>query len=241
MKVEAEAGNEKSGNYHHGNLREALIDIACTHIRDAGMEKLSLRAIAKQAGVSANAPYRHFPDKRSLLIAIAIAGFEQLARGMRDVEAQALPILEEMRLKGRHYIECAIANPEKYKLMFGPAISERTESMELMVAAGISYELLLKTVRQGVEEGVFRRAEVRALAEPIWAQIHGISSLLIDGFFNQNVQDFRTAWVHLGPAAPCPLTYGCEHSLEDTLNNFFESLLLGIASDTTRQRVAGTS
>lgn len=235
MTFPTDVSNEKSGNYHHGNLREVLIDIACAHIRDVGMEKLSLRAIAKDAGVSANAPYRHFPDKRSLLIAIAIAGFEQMAEAMHHVDERALPILEEMRLKGRAYIHFATTHPEKYKLMFGPAISERTESMELMIAAGTSYELLLKTVRKGIETGIFRNAEVRSLADPIWAQIHGISSLLIDGFFNHDVQNFRTAWSQQGQNLPCPLTFACEHSLEETLDNFFNASILGIASEQTRK------
>ena len=151
---------EKSSSYHHGNLRQTLLDIACKHIRDKGVDGLSLRAIAKEAGVSANAPYRHFSDKRSLLIAIAVVGFQELVERMELVEQRANGILEEFKLKGKAYVQFAGDSPEKYKLMFGPAIGDRLEDPDLMRAAGFSYEMLLRSIRKGIEQGVFRDVQL---------------------------------------------------------------------------------
>ena len=70
--------------YHHGGLRRALVSLAVTEIARAGVEKLSLRSLSRQAGVSPTAPFRHFPDKQSLLAGIAIEGFEELARQLTE-------------------------------------------------------------------------------------------------------------------------------------------------------------
>lgn len=211
---------EKTSNYHHGNLRQTLLDIACEHIRNKGVDGLSLRAIAKQAGVSANAPYRHFADKRALLIAIAVVGFEELVERMKEVEDIAKDVLDEFQLKGKAYIQFAGDCPEKYKLMFGPAIGDRLGDPDLVQAAGDSYEMLLRSIRRGIEQGVFRDVPVQDLADPTWAMVHGISSLLIDGFFEQDAQKFRQLSI------ACPASGEC--SLETLLENNLRLIMHGI-------------
>jgi AcrR family transcriptional regulator len=211
---------DKSSRYHHGNLRQTLIDIACAHIREKGVDGLSLRAIAKEAGVSANAPYRHFSDKRALLVAIAIEGFEELKARMEIVEAQSSDILEEFKMKGLAYVLFAGDHPEKYKLMFGPAITDRMNDEALMNAAGNSYERLLISISRGIEKGIFKNQPVQQLADPVWAMMHGISSLLIDGFFEEDAQAFREQRMS------CPATH--HSSLEELLNHNLQLILHGL-------------
>lgn len=211
---------EKSNRYHHGNLRQTLIEIACDHIREKGVDGLSLRAIAKEAGVSANAPYRHFSDKRALLIAIAIVGFEDLRARMEVVEKMDLDIMEEFRQKGLAYVQFAGDFPEKYKLMFGPAISDRMNDEDLLDAAGNSYEMLLDNIRRGIEVGLFKNEPVQQLADPVWAIMHGISSLLIDGFFDEDAQKFRKQRVN------CPSNN--HSSIETLLDKNFMVVLHGL-------------
>ncbi len=211
---------EKTNNYHHGNLRQTLIDIACSDIRDKGVDGLSLRAIAKKAGVSANAPYRHFADKRALLIAIAIVGFEELRARMEEVEQTTDDVMEEFRLKGIAYVKFAGDCPEKYKLMFGPAITDRTSDETLSMAAGESYEQLLTCIRKGIDAGLFKDVPVQTLADPVWAMMHGISSLLIDGFFEEDAQSFREL------KASCPV--GRHVTLEEVMQNNLQLVLHGV-------------
>ncbi|MFC3152934.1 TetR/AcrR family transcriptional regulator [Litoribrevibacter euphylliae] len=211
---------EKTNNYHHGNLRQTLIEIACADIREKGVDGLSLRAIAKKAGVSANAPYRHFADKRALLIAIAIVGFEELKVRLQEVEQASLNILEEFSLKGMAYVKFAGDCPEKYKLMFGPAITDRMEDESLAEAAGESYEMLLTSIQRGIDAGVFKNQPVQTLADPIWSMMHGISSLLIDGFFEEDFQSFR------GDKASCPIKH--MSSFDDIMKNNLNLALHGI-------------
>lgn len=211
---------EKNNSYHHGNLRQTLIDIACSDIREKGVDGLSLRAIAKKAGVSANAPYRHFSDKRALLIAIAIVGFEELKARMNEVEQQTHDIIQEFSLKGMAYVKFAGDCPEKYKLMFGPAITDRMGDEDLSRAAGESYEMLLTSIQRGIDAGIFKDRPVQVLADPIWAMMHGISSLLIDGFFEEEFQTFREE------KTMCPLKH--VSSFEEIMNNNLELALYGL-------------
>jgi len=211
---------QRGNKYHHGNLRQTLIDIACKHIREKGVDGLSLRAIAKEAGVSANAPYRHFSDKRALLIAIAIAGFEDLTARMRAVEENAPDILDEFLVKGQAYVSFAGEFPEKYKLMFGPAITDRMDDEGLITAAGDCYERLLDSVQRGIDAGLFKNVPVEELADPVWAMTHGVSSLLIDGFFEEDAQKFRQQRLS------CPTMK--ENCLEELLKNNLQLMLHGM-------------
>lgn len=211
---------EKTNTYHHGNLRQTLIEIACSDIREKGVDGLSLRAIAKKAGVSANAPYRHFSDKRALLIAIAIVGFEELKARLNEVEQADLDILQEFSMKGMAYVKFAGDCPEKYKLMFGPAITDRMEDEHLSIAAGESYEMLLTSIQRGIDAGIFKNRPVQTLADPIWSMMHGISSLLIDGFFEEEFQMFREDKV------PCPMKHMC--SFDEIMKHNLELVLHGL-------------
>ena len=76
---------EATPSYHHGNLRTALLEKAKEHLIEKGPDKISLRALAREIGVSQTAPYRHFPDKTMLLAALAAEGFKQLFQQSRIV------------------------------------------------------------------------------------------------------------------------------------------------------------
>ena len=100
--------------YHHGGLRNALVSLAVTEIARAGVEKLSLRSLSRQAGVSPTAPFRHFPDKQSLLAGIAIEGFEEPARRLTET-TEANPDIEERFIElGTTYVEFAQDLPVHY-------------------------------------------------------------------------------------------------------------------------------
>src|SRR3954453_5205479 len=109
--------------YHHGDLRRAIVTAALEILHETHSLDFSLRELARQAGVSHNAPYKHFADKRELLAAVSAAGFEMLTkrmaseiRGLSDARKQLFALL-------RAYIDHGVENPALYRLMFGGYLS----------------------------------------------------------------------------------------------------------------------
>ena len=112
-----------SKSYHHGNLRAELLDTAIEQLREAGVEDLSLRALARAIGVSQTAPYRHFGDKSELLAAMATCGYRDLLDALRRAGAATGDCPQEQLFAFAHaYVDYAARNPQLFKLMFGPAV-----------------------------------------------------------------------------------------------------------------------
>jgi len=154
--------------------------LAIEAIKERGTEALSLRALAREAGVSATAPYRHFPSKRCLLADIATQGFENLTHSMRAT-LELNPVIEQRFIAmGVAYVDFAVANPVHYQLMFGAVIADFSEYARLNDAAQASYALLLKELTVIIED---RKLDVTPLelggAE--WSGVHGIASLITNG------------------------------------------------------------
>ncbi|WP_051275451.1 TetR/AcrR family transcriptional regulator [Aestuariibacter salexigens] len=172
--------SEKS-TYHHGNLRQALIDGAVCWLRTNGAERLSLRGLARQLGVSQAAPYRHFEDKVSLLSAVASDGFEKLASNMaQKMSAYHDDPVEALRQAGRAYIEFACAHPETYRLMYSMKRHE-FNLQELQTCDTEAYKLLEKTVDAGLQSGHFKALDRDAIVTATWSMAHGFAQLVIDG------------------------------------------------------------
>lgn len=169
-------------NYHHGDLRRALLDAALARLADGGAAGLSLRGLARDAGVSPTAVYRHFADKDELLAAIATEGFEGLRaetlaggeEGGADPEGRLLGI-------GWGYVRFAREHPAHYRLMFGPQMVDKARHPALEKAATASYAVLEDAVRAGVEAGALTPPDVRLLSTAAWSLVHGLAMLIIDG------------------------------------------------------------
>lgn len=112
--------------YHHGNLRAALTAAALEEIASEGLERFSLRGVARRAGVSAPAVYRHFEDKDDLLVAVAAECAERLAEAMTDAVAAAPPDpLARFRATGIAIVRFAVAHPEHFRALSIPGLPER--------------------------------------------------------------------------------------------------------------------
>lgn len=174
-------------SYHHGNLRKELLAVARRDLREKGIENLSLRALAREIGVSQTAPYRHFDDKPALLAALATQGFTELNARTQKALATAGHDSEAMLIgAGQTYIGYARDNPELFRLMFGPRPEPRHELAEPGYArerdqafAGIS-----TIMQQGIEQQVFQQDDPVQLARAAWAMVHGLATLIIDHFSN---------------------------------------------------------
>mgnify|MGYP000291854452 CR=1 FL=1 len=170
--------------YHHGNLKQALLDKALDHLQQHGPEKISLRALARDVGVSQTAPYRHFEDKTALLAALATEGCMRLYVASNSVVELEGSAAEALQMLGRAYIHFALDNPELYRLMFGPILSPDESFKELEAAAGKAFNVIVSLVQRGISNGEFVNKDPLLVANSTWAMVHGISSLMLDRRFD---------------------------------------------------------
>ncbi len=161
-------------SYHHGELRTALVGAALALLTEGGADALSLRAVARRAGVSAMAPYRHYPDKEALLAAVAVQGFDGLRDMLRAADAAA-PAGDALVAQAVAYVRYAEENPALFRLMFGPA---RLGTHPALEAAGeAAYAVLAARVAAQTPAD----ADREACALGCWSLVHGLASLFLDG------------------------------------------------------------
>lgn len=167
--------------YHHGNLREALLLAAREALAQAGVDGLSLRRVARLAGVSATAPYSHFRDKQALLSELAAEGFAELADTMSLAVAEQ-DVSSGDRLIGlaQGYVSFATRNPALFQLMFGPAVGELPQSPALVAAGTRAYQLMEHAVAERMAEAG-TPAQTPVAAAGAWSLVHGLATLLNDG------------------------------------------------------------
>ncbi len=185
-------------NYHHGDLKQALVRAAREILRGEGADALSLRAIAAAVGVSHMAPYAHFKNKKELLQAVAASGFDELTERMLKAKSRTTRDRDLALNYGIEYMGFAMENPEFYRIMLSqvdpagrrkrPAdggkeaaakkgVEKKTTSEELRVSAGRPFKLLHGAfMKRGKDKKI---ALARALGA--WSIVHGMAALLIDG------------------------------------------------------------
>lgn len=159
-------------SYHHGDLRRALLDTALEAVGEQGPAALSLRDVARRAGVSHAAPTHHFRDKTALLTALATEGWSLLADSLRDAATDAGDFAE----LGVAYVVFATSHPAHFAVMRAPGLA-RTGDPELEAAMGRAREQLESGVRR-FEAGSTRDAATTALAA--WSLVHGLSALVLE-------------------------------------------------------------
>jgi AcrR family transcriptional regulator len=171
--------NRKS--YHHGDLRNALLQAALTMVEEIGLEQLSLRKIAASVGVSHAAPEHHFPSMRHLFNAMAIWGFETFVRTLADeIDRAPKQGAETLRAARRGYLGFAKAHSNVLRLMFSSGHLD-WNAQDLRVAADAAWQQLLELSAPAAEHlGLRTDEERRKLAGLIWSQIHGEAHLTID-------------------------------------------------------------
>lgn len=172
-----------SPSYHHGNLRQALLEQALQHLVDAGPEKLSLRALARDVGVSQTAPYRHFADKNALLASLAAEGYRRLTEATHEEARRQRDPLARLYGSGLAYIRFARQNAELYKLMFGPLVEKPENYAELTDAGSESFQSIMALVIGASAAGLLVDEPPILLAMSVWSGVHGIASLWIDGLY----------------------------------------------------------
>jgi AcrR family transcriptional regulator len=168
-------------SYHHGNLRAALVEAAVGLVQREGVEALTLRGVARLAGVSSAAPYRHFADKRALLAAVAEEGFRLLARALRGAGGDGADPRARFRARGPAYVGFATTYPSHFRVMFGRELADRSGYAGLREAAQAAFDALVDGMKDAQAAGVVREGDPRELGLTAWAAMHGLATLLLDG------------------------------------------------------------
>jgi AcrR family transcriptional regulator len=168
--------------YHHGNLRAALVQAGTTLLRKRGAAGLSLREVAKAAGVSHAAPYRHFEDKQQLLAAIAGEGFRRLRAGL-DQAAALHPddARAQLYAAAEAYIDLATSAPDTMQLMFGGVVDHKQIQGELGQGARTAFEGLVEIIARNQQAGVVVDGDTIELAVSAWSIVHGVGMLVAGG------------------------------------------------------------
>jgi AcrR family transcriptional regulator len=179
-------------SYHHGALREALLKASLQLIEAEGIGAVSLRRVAREAGVSPGAPYHHFPDRASLLAALSAQGQQLLARELEAARDAASTPVRALTALIAAYVRFAQHHPGYFRLMFRPELSDPQKHPEAKLAEDAAGRCLEETVAECVRAGVIPPRRADALAVTAWSLGHGLASLWLDGELQDSYDDLAT-------------------------------------------------
>lgn len=165
-------------SYHHGNLRQVLIDESVKLIEEKGVAGLTLREIGVRAGVSRTAAYRHFSDKAKLLRAISEAGFEEFASTLEAALAGGGTFSARLNAMGLAYLRFAETRRPYYEVMFGVGCD--LGNREPSEAGDRAFAVLVKLITDGQQNGEVRPGDANILANIAWSLTHGMAMLRLE-------------------------------------------------------------
>ncbi len=180
---------KREGTFHHGDLEWALLEAASQLLEKEGPLGVGLRAAARLAGVSHNAPYRHFQNRESILAALAARGLRELAERMTAAAKGGRDAREALTAIAETYLSLAAERPSLFRLMFGPEVADKTRHPEVREAGLGAYQILIDTIAEGQRTGVVRSGDPAEIALGHWAAVHGAASLLVDGVLAERARD----------------------------------------------------
>lgn len=172
---------KRADRYHHGDLRRALLEEALRTIETLGVDALTLRTVGDRLGVSRTALYRHFADKQALLAAVGREGFRLLRQTLSEAWERHGGGLAGFEAMGFAYVQFAVTHPSHYRVMFGRFIESCEKDQQFVDEAKGAFQVLVDSVIAQQQAGLVRNDDPVLLSRMIWAQVHGIAMLAIDG------------------------------------------------------------
>jgi AcrR family transcriptional regulator len=181
MSGDAKTNQRSPRAYHHGDLRNALIQAGLALLAEEGVSGLDLRKVARRAGVSHNAPYRHFADKQALLAAIAEFGFHQLTAQIQVALADGADAPgAQLTAIARAYIAFAHQNPALMREMFSGLTIDRSAYPTLYSASKAPFTITVDVIQRGQAREVIVAGDPVYLTVGAWSLMHGLAMLLIE-------------------------------------------------------------
>ena len=169
---------KKTDTYHHGHLRKALLESARSLVMDEGVEALTLREVARRAGVSTAAPYHHFASKAELIHVLTQHSLEDLDRVSQEALHGKIDPYEKLQAIGVAYVMYAVEHSAEFRLVFRPEKGSPREWSDTSEA--LVYRVLLAVVEECIAAGVVK-GPAEAAAITAWSLVHGLAALLVDG------------------------------------------------------------
>ncbi len=176
---------KKNSTIDEEGTRDVLIQHALKLVAKFGFEAVSLREIARASGFSHMAPYKHFKDKEALFASIVEQGFENLGNKFLAIERAVLEPEKRFYKMGQTYIEHAIENPEQFKLMFSGFLEKHDDHPRVKEKSDACFAYLVRLIEYCQFHKFIKKAPVEEISSFIWCQIHGFSSLWIEGCFEK--------------------------------------------------------
>jgi AcrR family transcriptional regulator len=174
--------------YHHGDLKNSLIQAGMEILAQEGVGALTLRKAATRAGVSHSAPYAHFTDKKDLIAAISTEGFRQLYVRIRIVaEAHPNDLNNRLIEVAWAYVQFALENRALFKIMFSGILEEEVSYPEFVKISHENFLQLVQLVHECQQARVFRPGPADMLALSVWSLMHGFVSLLLEKQISRSI------------------------------------------------------
>jgi len=181
--------NTKKSTYHHGNLREVLISSALEILKEGTLQDLSLRALARKAGVSQTAPYRHFEDKEALIVVLIQEGSLILQEKMRLACVQSDDPVELHINLGIAYYDFAEAHPAHFRLMFGGSLEYKEKYIALIEIEHKGYEIVEFVVGECMKLPNAPKIPEELVRLTCWSLVHGLATLLLNDVTNDDIPE----------------------------------------------------
>ena len=177
-------------NYHHGALKNALIQAGVEILSKEGIDGLSLRKVAQRVGVSHNAPYSHFPDKQALIAAISTEGFRELHETL-EAAISSHPNKPQIQLQEMAwaYVQFAMNKTDTFKIMFSGVLKKEKDYPAFVEIAHQTFQRVVDIVQACQEIGILRAAPPEMMAVSVWGQVHGVTSLMLEAQIPHTVLD----------------------------------------------------
>jgi len=176
--------------YHHGDLKNALIKAGVEILAEEGLAGLSLRKVAKQAGVSHAAPYSHFADKHALIAAISTEGFKQLYARIEEIfESRRNDPKSLLVETAWAYVQFAMNESDRFKLMFSSVLEKEKDYPDFVEISRKNFTQIVEVIKICQNAGILRPGSPDLTAVSVWGAVHGLVMLVLEGQVSHNVLD----------------------------------------------------
>jgi AcrR family transcriptional regulator len=162
------------------STKERLIAVATQLLDEGGPEAVTLRSVAHAIGLSHNAPYKHFKDKRALLAAVAHMSFREMGAAFKKIAQKETTPSRALRQIVAQYLEFAERSPHRYRLLFNdPEIGQGRGELETEALA--TFEAVVRLIKAGQKEGELKRGDASQFTALLYGSLHGLADLRLSG------------------------------------------------------------